>query len=527
MNIQLKRATGSYYTCSSVADFIASWAITDRKSIVLEPSFGDGSFLNAAIKRFASLEESTPNITGIELQSKPFTKYIKSKSLVKGYNIDFMEYASKEKYDAVIGNPPYVSIKSLKLSEKANVMSLMEKYRYRLSANSSMWVPFIVHSTELLKIDGRMGFVLPYELTYVRYAFDLWKYLCENFQDLSVLRIHDDFFPEVDVETIIFLAAGKGGHTSTINYKVYPNLSSLYTDSLGVNYEIDVKDILCMKKPFESMLISDETHLIINRLRESKKIKGIISDCKFKIGYVCGNKQYFHPSKEIIEKYNINTKNLIPCITSGKEISDIDNLGIDTCNISSKTSLFYPLNISNGEQAYINYGEEIKVHEGYKCKKRKPWYITPETAIPDVILTVFGDIPRLLSNTGKYIISNTLLGGFLVSDASSKDLACRWYNSLTLLFVEIYIHSLGGGTLVFIPGETDKMEILSDFPKSKVDETYQMLNDCMLQKGIEKTYELGDKLVLKDIYNLSKKEIDEIKASVEYLRSWRKPDKRR
>lgn len=527
MNMQLKRATGSYYTCSSVSDFIATWAIKDMKTTVLEPSFGDGSFLDAVIKRFDSLGNNTPSITGIELQTEPFTKYVENNNSVKCYNMDFMKFNPKEKYDAVIGNPPYVSIKNLNSTEKTNAISLMEKYKYKVSANSSMWMPFVIHSSKLLKKGGCLGFVLPYELTYVRYAFSLWEYLSNNFQNISILRVHDDFFPEVDVETVIFLASEKGGKTSTVNYKVYQNLSNLYTDDFLVNCEINVKDILCMKKPFESKLISDKTHMIMNKLRENKKIKALISDCKFKIGYVCGNKQYFHPNKETIEMYNISTSNLIPCITSSKEINELDSLGIDTCNISPNTFLFYPLNILSGEQSYISYGEGIKVHEGYKCKKRTPWYITPGIDIPDVILTVFGDVPRLLSNTGKYIITNTLLGGFLSSDVSSKDFACRWYNSLTLLFVEIYIHSLGGGTLVFIPGETDKMEILADFPEIKVDKTYSTLNDCMLQNGIEATYKLGDELVLKEIYNLTEKEIEEIRASVEYLRSWRKPEERR
>ena len=88
------------------------------KTTVLEPSFGDGSFLDAVIKRFDSLGEGTHSITGIELQTEPFEKYIEANNSIKGYNMDFMKFDSKERYDAVIGNPPYISIKNLNPTEK-------------------------------------------------------------------------------------------------------------------------------------------------------------------------------------------------------------------------------------------------------------------------------------------------------------------------------------------------------------------------------------------------------------------------
>ena len=78
-----------------------------------------------------------------------------------------------------------------------------------------------------------------------------------------------------------------------------------------------------------------------------------------------------------------------------------------------------------------------------------------------------------------------------------------------------------------IPGEMDKMELISNYPESKINDVFDKLNDCMISKGVSETYSLGDELVLKQIYNLTDIEINEIRKSLEKLRSWRKPDLRR
>lgn len=54
-----KRATGSFYTCFSIADYIVRWAISSEDTKVLESSFGDGSFLYSALNRFEQLGNTT------------------------------------------------------------------------------------------------------------------------------------------------------------------------------------------------------------------------------------------------------------------------------------------------------------------------------------------------------------------------------------------------------------------------------------------------------------------------------------
>lgn len=108
MNTITKKVTGSYYTCKTIADYIANWAIESPKTCVLEPSFGDGIFIDSAISRYATLGNYSPKIIGVEIQEQPFSRYMEKNDGISGFQMDFMDFRADVKVNAIIGNPPYV-----------------------------------------------------------------------------------------------------------------------------------------------------------------------------------------------------------------------------------------------------------------------------------------------------------------------------------------------------------------------------------------------------------------------------------
>jgi hypothetical protein len=104
---------------------------------------------------------------------------------------------------------------------------------------------------------------------------------------------------------------------------------------------------------------------------------------------------------------------------------------------------------------------------------------------------------------------------------SQKQVALSWYNSLTLLSIEMKVHSLGGGVLVFIPGETDKVEVLDPAKLNNVDDSFFAEIDCLLKSSsLDDAYLLGDIYSLRTI-GLSQNEILLIQEAVQILRKWR------
>ena len=218
---------------------------------------------------------------------------------------------------------------------------------------------------------------------------------------------------------------------------------------------------------------------------------------------------------------------LLPCISNGKEINGGTGIGAIVGPDKQLNNLFLPKNITAADKRYIKHGVETGVNLRYKCQQRKPWYITPSIEIPDLILTVFGDAPKLVVNQGKYAVSNSLLAGYIKPYITAEQLVCMWYNSLTLLSIELNVHSLGGGVLVLIPGETDKLEIVNTISQKDAQSVFKEIDNCIKEKGLQAAYQLGDELVLSKIYKLSDQQIQQIRDSVSTLRYWRLPNDRR
>jgi tRNA1(Val) A37 N6-methylase TrmN6 len=524
----LQKQTGSFYTESKIAEAVVKWAIRSIGDRVLEPSFGNGVFIEKSVARFCALGTKKPQITAVEIQSNVVERVrpLFPKNILGIYTSDFLSIPISDEYDVVVGNPPYVGIKNLPQEQKVTARKVINRYGASCPNNGSLWFPFVLHAITSLRKNGRLAFVLPFEITYARYAYGLWKILSNNFANISICRIYEDFFPNVDVETILLFADGKGGSTSSVDYLLYDMVSDLICGNVFKNAKISISDIITTNKPFVYTLLPVEQKKLLQKIRKKGITKRIIDSCKFKIGYVSADKSYFHPDAELVKHYSISGDNLLPCILNAKELNGGTGIGIDVSAGQCLSNLFLPKTMSEGDKLYIQSGEMLGVHQRYKCRQRSPWYITPNIEIPDVILSVFGESPKMVVNKGHYAVSNSLLCGNL-KGASPEQFVCRWYNSLTLLSIELNVHSLGGGSFVIIPSEADKLEIIGDIPKETVRRVYSCLNDTLMQSGAEMAYRLGDRLVLQEIFNLSEKEIGAIRQAIATLRSWRNPLNRR
>lgn len=526
--MQTARLTGSYYTSQRIATYMVKWALRNSTDSLLEPSFGDGVFLDAAFDIFSTLGNNTPTVIGVEMQPTVFSKYADSApTSFIGCCKDFIEYYPECKISAVVGNPPYISLRNLKEKNRARAIDRMAEYKIKMLSGGSLWMPFTIHASNMLAPNGRLAFVLPFEITYVKYAYPLWSYLGNNFGSIKVVRIHEDFFPDVDVETVLLFADQYGENTQYIDFEIYDSVDDLFTDSKSIISKINISDIVHRKKPFSFSMLKKEQKNMISMLRKNKTIVPLVDLCKFNIGYVCADKDYFHPDKETCKRYKLPSESLLPCISNGKEINGGTGIGAVVGLNKQINNLFLPKNITSADECYINHGVELGVNLRYKCQQRKPWYITPSIEIPDLILTVFGDAPKLVINEGKYAVSNSLLAGYIKSDITAEQLVCMWYNSLTLLSIELNVHSLGGGVLVLIPGETDQLEVVKAIPQKEAVLIFKEIDNCIKKKGIQSAYQLGDELVLSKIYKLSDHQIQLIQDSVSTLRYWRQPNDRR
>jgi len=420
--------------------------------------------------------------------------------------------------DAVLGNPPYIRLRSLAEDQLRRALKVtQEALGVPMETAGSVWMAFVLHAVSFLEKGGRIALVLPYEFTHVRYAQPLWAFLGDNFGTLRVARVKERLFPDLMQEVVILFADNYGATTSNVAFEAYQTTQSLAESTPVVQKQLPLNDIIKGGRPFLKVLLPDElTQLLENRLMSLTT--PVPESCTFNIGYVSGHKSFFHPDQQTIAKFRLPQSSLRSTLTASRELSGI---GIHTSSMPADNirRLFYPNgSLSPEERRYIRQGERDRVDLGYKCSNRTPWYKVPDVRVPDFMLSVFKDTPSLVSNDGGLVASNSLLCGFLRPGCTAEQFIAVWYTSLTLLSCELRVHSLGGGVLVLIPGEVATIRLPA--PGSLLTTHIGEL-DKLLRSAKGNPYQLGDEPVLVKSLKLTAHEVELIQEGTQLLANWR------
>ena len=160
---------GGYYTSPEVAAWIAAWAIRSSDDTVLEPSCGDGVFLEAAADRLSALGLRGPTIanrlTGVEIlpaeADQARIRLRKSLGLRTADVVtagDFFAWwrePCRPLFDAVIGNPPFIRYQTFPEPHRSRAMSIMAGEGLSPNRLTNIWVPFVVAAAAASLRPGR------------------------------------------------------------------------------------------------------------------------------------------------------------------------------------------------------------------------------------------------------------------------------------------------------------------------------------------------------------------------------------
>ncbi|HZQ82525.1 MAG TPA: hypothetical protein VFB25_11180 [Gaiellaceae bacterium] len=510
---------GAYYTPPLAAVTMARWLLANGARSVLEPSMGDGAFLNA-VESAAQIGGVDVDIWGSELASDTFQEVV-SAGLVRAEQAFCGDFLALEPFpvDGVIGNPPYVRLRHLPPIEGRRALDAAnDVLGFPMDPGASIWMPFVLHATRFLRAGGCLAFVLPYEFTYVRYARPLWNFLRNHFRDIRIARVHERVFPEIMQDVVLFFAAGFGGATSDVRFEAFERVSDLVDARPAVATRISVSRVIGGERPFvESLLPGDLLQLLEGALGE--RLTPARNLVRFNIGYVSGDKTFFHPESSTVQEFSLPSDHLMPALTSSRQLR---GLGIRTSAIPDPRSFLYLPNkvpLSADERRYIEFGERSGVSQRFKCRIRDPWFVTPGVRVPDLVLPVFADAPLMVMNDASWVVSNSLLCGYVKEGVSAASVIARWYTSLTLLQAEIEVHALGGGVRVFVPNEAGAirlpMEAVETLPLMK------HLHDSIRSGRTAQAFEHGDAAVLVGQMGLRNEYVELIREGVEILAHWR------
>ncbi|PWB02324.1 restriction endonuclease, partial [Paramuribaculum intestinale] len=227
--------TAAYYTrqdiCFGIVNNLPEAKNFDHISI-LEPSIGVGNFLPCLIERyssvpFVSIDVVDINPASIELLKEMVAKMNVPNNFTINYIVgDFLLYNFTDKYDIVIGNPPY-----MKLTKDKKLAAI-----YKASAaNKDTNNIFAFFIEKALTLGDYVSLIVPKSLINAP-EFNETRKLMNEYSLTHVIDFGEKAFKGVKIETISFTINTKNSSKNTtiysyINNSVWNVDQSYITDS--------------------------------------------------------------------------------------------------------------------------------------------------------------------------------------------------------------------------------------------------------------------------------------------------------
>jgi len=181
--------TGSFYTPEFLSGFIVNYVapfFSKKKELsILEPSTGDGSFVQAfnATEFTATLKISFTGVEKIaaELEKAEKQSWVnrKSKTVYTFVNEDFLTFepGGNLRYNFIGGNPPYIKKTLLSSLDITRCEDIHKAAHLKKVSIKNIWTAFLIKCSLLLAEDGVLALILPADLLQVGYAAELRDFL--------------------------------------------------------------------------------------------------------------------------------------------------------------------------------------------------------------------------------------------------------------------------------------------------------------------------------------------------------------
>ena len=150
-----QKLRGAYYTPLQLADAMVELFASQNISTVLEPSCGDGVFLDSLKNQ--KLLNKVKKLTAVEIEPEEAEK-VRSRysdfGQIEVCTEDFFDYygrvLGKECFDLILGNPPYIRYQYLKESQREMQSEILTSHGMKANKLINAWVAFIVACILLL-----------------------------------------------------------------------------------------------------------------------------------------------------------------------------------------------------------------------------------------------------------------------------------------------------------------------------------------------------------------------------------------
>lgn len=508
---QRKKELGIFYTPPEVTSILCDWAIRDSNDKIFEPSFGGCGFLESSCEKLNLLNNQNPieQIYGCDIDENAFVEYLYPKFKFKDKHIEdrflkgnFLSLNvnnfTDEKFNAVVGNPPYVSYHKMSDVQRKSVFHIVKELKIKLDKRASLWAYFIIHSFQFLKKGGRIAFVLPGSFLHSNYAKIIRDQIVSNFNRSVVLQIGERLFASEGTEenTSILLADGYkenlfDGRMEVDFVPELANLKAKVSEWGKLN-----KNVKFFNTRASYELISENLTESLNLIETKVPVVKLGDVANIAIGIVTGANSFFIVDKEVVEENEIPSE-FQSKIFSKFRMTDGIKFTVDDWKVKREEN-FRCIFINTGGKKYFKNELLKKYFKKFPLKDRKTnvtfgkrpiWHYPLYMEIPDAFFPYMHNSgPRIILNDAKTLCTNTIHRVFFkkykereLDEIQRKFITISLLSSFSQISAELEGRIYGSGALKLEPSEVKNIKII--FPeklnKTLIDEKFNEIDELL------------------------------------------------
>jgi len=465
-----QKLRGGFYTQPAIASFLARWVKVSKPKSILEPSCGDGAFLDA-------IEDaripSVKRVTACELNEEEAEKAAARTSLpVTMRRTDFLRWylfcaQNEEGFDAVVGNPPFIRYQYLPAEQQLLAAKIFDQLKLPFTKHTNAWVPFVLASIRLLRPGGRLAMVIPSEIFHIPHAQSLRRYLAEQCSKILILDPEEIWFDNT-LQGTVLLMAEKKRDVSEKNRGVaivpVKSRDALAGDPEAYFQNAAYTNGVTIEGKWMPVFLSLRERALLAELKARDDVKKFADIASVDVGIVTGANKFFLVSDATVSEFALqrwahpmfgrsdHVKGLVYS-DSDHEVNKETGLPANFLWFEEEQIEKLPKNVRD----YLDIGLNQKLHTRFKCRTRRTWYKVPSVySAPIAMLKRAHHYPRLVLNSADAYTTDT---AYRIRPLGIKpeSLVLGFVNSLTCLTAEMEGRHYGGGVLELVPSEIERL----------------------------------------------------------------------
>ncbi len=392
---RLRREHGQFLTPPRIAEFMVRWGLSgggNRR--VLDLGVGTGVFLSKAFSLLKGVGDF--HLVGIDVDPLLLNAcFIRLKLLgvpderLQLINADFITWESRDKYDFVVSNPPYIKFHGF---DRSMVSKVAHEFNIQITKLTNVYTLFFIRAAKFVREGGRVAFITPSEFLYTGYGEVLKRFLLENYRIVAFILAGLEEMVFEDVMTtglITLLERGKPESDHRVKFgRLGDRELPKSLDDLEGIMEVPQNQLDPRRKWLTYFLKGSVDSDVLGKLVPLSAIASVDR------GIATGYNEFFTLSEDTARRFSIPKQYLKPVISKASHCPYYDFTSEDWEELRRRGERVYLLYILSDNppeslKPYLYYGVKLGVHRRYIPSHRRRWYMVDKREPSPILALVF------------------------------------------------------------------------------------------------------------------------------------------